>query len=82
MVRVKVSQEYLRHIGGIDRQPGHAGRQAPSTVEQELLRSRKNQRADTQPLRIERRTASRPKQNNLETGAVHRRDLFTQIGRG
>src|SRR5689334_2866989 len=63
-----MSQEDLRHISGVDRQRGHSGRHAASTVEQKLFGARQNERTDTVPLGVERRPAGSSQQNYRELG--------------
>jgi hypothetical protein len=79
VIRMEVSQEHFRHIRRVDCQSGHARRQAAPTIEQQLLRSRQNQRADTQSLRIYCGTAGRPKQYYLQIGVAADRDRLLRV---
>ena len=80
VIRMKVGQEHLRHIGRVDRQSGHARRQAPPAIEQQFLRSGQDERADTQSLRICRRPPGRSKQYDLQVGITGGRDRFLRVG--
>jgi len=66
VIRVKMGQEYLRYLGGIDRQFRHSRRQAASRIEQQPFRPGFNQRADAQSLCVERGTSGRPEQNDAD----------------
>src|SRR5262249_38215237 len=70
VIRVKVSEKHLRHVNRIDPHSRHASCAASTTVEQQLLASRHNQRSDTKPVCGEPWTTGGAQQDHPEDCVV------------